>query len=233
MEKTTTEKSDPKFWGNDPNILLSQTYILEFFPTETMTFNQKLNAITRLIIILTVVSFAITKKIRLVVIAALLFGAIYLMHYVKTRDTSSAATATAEGFENPADKLTKKKQEFLAPSPQNPMGNVLMTDYEDDPNKKPAPPLDNEEVSEQILEKTREFIVKNNSSQPDIKDKLFSDLGDNFDFEMSMRPFYSTASTEIPNDQTAFAEFCYGGMVSCKEGNAFACARNLQIHVMI
>lgn len=226
------EKTDPKFWGNDPNILLSQTYILEFFPTETMTYNQKLNAITRLIIVLTVVSFAITKRPRLIFIAAFLLGAIYLMHYVKS-PRAAAAAAAAEGFENPADKLTKKKQDFLEPTPQNPMGNVLMTHYEDDPQKKPAPPLDNEETAEQILEKTREFIVKNNSSQPDIKDKLFSDLGDNFDFEMSMRPFYSTASTEIPNDQTAFAEFCYGGMVSCKEGNAFACARNLQRHVMI
>jgi hypothetical protein len=31
----------------------------------------------------------------------------------------------------------------------------------------------------------------------------------------------------IPNDQGAFAEFCYGSMISCKEGNNFACARNM------
>ena len=38
--------------------------------------------------------------------------------------------------------------------------------------------------------------------QPDIESKLFKDLGDNFDFEQSMRPFYATANTKVPNDQT-------------------------------
>jgi hypothetical protein len=61
----------------------------------------------------------------------------------------------------------------------------------------------------------------------DIADKIFHDLGEQLVFEQSMRPFYSNPGTTIPNDQTSFAEFCYGSMVSCKEGNKFACARNL------
>ena len=60
--------------------------------------------------------------------------------------------------------------------------------------------------------------------------KLFKDLGDQYIFEQSLRPFNSTSSTTIPNDQGAFADFCYGSMVSCKEGNMFACARNLARH---
>ena len=66
--------------------------------------------------------------------------------------------------------------------------------------------------------------------QSKITDKLYQSLGDNLAFEQSMRPFYSTPSTTIPNDQGAFADFCYGSMVSCKEGNPFACARNLARH---
>ena len=118
------------------------------------------------------------------------------------------------------------KKDFYPVTSRNPMGNVLLTDYEDNPNKKPAPPT--EDDIDNILEKTKEMIIKTNPGQPDIADKLFSDLGDNFNFEQSMRPFYSNANTEIPNDQNAFAEFCYGSMISCKEGNNFACARNLQ-----
>ena len=57
-------------------------------------------------------------------------------------------------------------------------------------------------------------------------EKLFADLANEFEFEQSMRPFYSTASSTIPNDQKSFAEFCYGSMISCKEGNLFACARD-------
>ena len=46
------------------------------------------------------------------------------------------------------------------------------------------------------------------------------------EFEQSLRPFYSNPSTTIPNDQGSFADFCYGSMVSCKEGNPYACYRN-------
>ena len=56
-------------------------------------------------------------------------------------------------------------------------------------------------------------------------------MGSNFEFEQSLRPFHSTPSTTIPNDQGAFAEFCYGSMISCKEGNEFACARNHARHI--
>jgi hypothetical protein len=54
-------------------------------------------------------------------------------------------------------------------------------------------------------------------------------------FEQSMRQFYSTPSTQNPDDQQAFAEFCYGSMISCAEGNKFACARNAAAmrHTMI
>ena len=66
-----------------------------------------------------------------------------------------------------------------------------------------------------------------NPDQPDISDKLFRDLGEQYVFEQSLRQFTSNPSTTIPNDQAGFAEFAYGSMVSCKEGNLFACARNL------
>ena len=60
--------------------------------------------------------------------------------------------------------------------------------------------------------------------------KLFKDAGSELMFEQSLRPFNSNPSTTIPNDQAGFAEFCYGSMISCKEGNQFACARNLARH---
>ena len=59
-----------------------------------------------------------------------------------------------------------------------------------------------------------------------IKNRLFQDLGDNFVFNQSMRNFYSTPSTTIPNDQKGFAEFCYGNMSSCKEGDTIQCSKN-------
>jgi len=105
-----------------------------------------------------------------------------------------------------------------------------MTDYDYNPNKKPAPPAFNKNVNEKILEDAKQLVINSNPGQPDIADKLFKDLGEQYVFEQSLRPFHSNPNTTIPNDQEAFAEFCYGSMVSCKEGNPFACARNLTRH---
>jgi hypothetical protein len=46
-------------------------------------------------------------------------------------------------------------------------------------------------------------------------------------FDHSMRNFYTNPSTTIPNDQEGFANFCFGDMISAKEGNEFALARNM------
>ena len=48
----------------------------------------------------------------------------------------------------------------------------------------------------------------------------------NFEFEQSMRQFYTTANTKVCNDQTAFAKYCYGDMPSCKEGDGLNCTKN-------
>jgi len=58
------EKKVP-FWSVNPNILFQHDYMLEFFPVETMTYEQKLNAISRAVIVLGVVGFIFTRSIRI------------------------------------------------------------------------------------------------------------------------------------------------------------------------
>ena len=119
---------------------------------------------------------------------------------------------------------------FATPTSINPFSNVLISDYDYNVNKKPAAPSFNTNVNNDILIQAKQLVSEANPDQPDISDKLFKDLGEQFVFEQSLRPFHSNPSTTIPNDQQGFAEFCYGSMVSCKEGNMFACARNLARH---
>ena len=47
-------KSDP-FWLNDFTILIEKNRLIEFFPTEDMSINEKLNAITRLMFYISLV----------------------------------------------------------------------------------------------------------------------------------------------------------------------------------
>ena len=90
----------------------------------------------------------------------------------------------------------------------------------------PAPPASNPTVQELITQNVVRTVQQANPTQPDISEKLFRDLNEQLTFEQSMRPFVSNPATTIPNDQGAFAQFCYGDMISCKEGNMFACGRN-------
>ena len=232
------------FWGNNPNILLQTPS--ELFPVENMSYNQSLNAITRLVILTTIFLFLIFRKWTLIFISLITLGSIWAMHQYhmghnkKVRfeddiDTENFENRNRKRDKDPAIELLGEVNPdiFQKPASNNPFSNTLMTDYDFNPHKKPAPPSFNINTNDDILNQAKQTVIDCNPGQPDIADKLFRDLGEQLVFEQSMRPFYSTASTTIPNDQTSFAEFCYGSMISCKEGNQFACARNLSRHTNV
>lgn len=241
IENKVEKKEKVPFWGKNPNILFNEKYMFEFYPIDTMSYEQKLNAISRTIIILTAISFLFTKNLRLFVIGTITFIAIYVLHYFhekekEKRESKKIVKSLKENFESPALDYLKENNMpiptdvFDNPDSSNPFGNVMVTDYDYKPNKRPAPPANNKIVQDEILEQAKRAVSEANPDHPDIADKLFNDMGSNLEFEQSLRPFHSNPNTAIPNDQTAFAEFCYGSMISCKEGNKFACARNLSRH---
>lgn len=246
--KLNTDEPSIQFWSNNPNILFHRDYIFEFFPVENMTYEQKMNAISRLVILLTIVGFAISRNIRLLIISIITLGTIYLIYRTNQKEkfSNSQNKYGYEGFGGGNKQLainTLKDNEILdvektnrldelfdTPTSSNPMSNVLMSDYDYNVDKKPAQQSFNPQTSSNILEQAKRLVSELNPDQPDISNKLFKDLNDEMEFEQSMRQFYTNPATTIPNDQKAFAEFCYGSMISCKEGNMFACARNMARH---
>jgi len=50
------------FWLENPNTLLNKNYITEIWPNSDFNLARKLNAITRLIIILTILGYFFTKS---------------------------------------------------------------------------------------------------------------------------------------------------------------------------
>lgn len=217
------------FWGENPNVLMQS---IEFFPIETMTFDEKLNAISRGVLVIAILSFLVTFNVRILFVSALTLGVIYAIHIYQVREDEKKKKVIEEKFVNPADKVLKNAgivrdpTLFDEPDSSNPFGNPLPTDYAYNPHKKPAPPAFTEDVNVKITEQAKKMVQELNPDQPDIADKLFRDLGEQYVFEQSLRQFSSNPSTTIVNDQTGFADFCYGSMTSCKEGNLFACSRN-------
>jgi len=234
------KEKEIEFWSDNPNVLLNPAQVTELFPAADMSYNQKLNAITRMIIILTIALFSVLRSVRSILFGFISVGVVYLVHYFYVQDkmkskadeaftgldgqdeTNDPALAVIGGDLN----MTSAANVFDSPSPENPFSNVLLTDINGHPDKKPAGPAYNVTINQRILDSAKQAVVNANPEQPDITDKLFKDLGEQLTFEQSMRQFYSNPSTLTPDDQQAFAEFCYGSMISCAEGNKFACARN-------
>jgi len=233
------------FWTTKPGILISSANIKQLLPTRTMTYIEKLNAITRLTIVITVLAYGLTGSIRSVVVGTLTIGIIVIIHsyYVRTgrklfspfiQNEKDGKSDNVEGFSghssgkthiaNASDLSANLGTHFSQPTPTNPLSNVLLTDIQDNPDKKSAPPAYQDKVYADINHNTVDMIKKSNKSFPGIEEKLFGSLGEKFDFDMSMHQFHSTPNTRVSNDQGAFAQFCYGNMTSCKDGDVLMCS---------
>ena len=217
-------------WLNDPSVLLKKSQINQIWPNDSMNSNQKINSITRLVIILTILGFLITQSYNFFLTGLITLAIIVILFYTKeyknNKTGNTSSSKKTEGFTNP--KLYERvKNNFTNPTKQNPFMNVLSTEIKYSPNRKTAAPAYNSAVETKINNETKDFISSNFDNDPNIKKKLFSTLGDSFEFEdFGQHQFYATANTTIPNDQQGFADFCYGGMTSAKEGNEFALLKN-------
>ena len=263
-----------EFWITNPFILLDKAHIQELWPKAGTSTEAKLNAGTRMVIILSILGYLITMNVNFFIIG---FITLAVMGGLYTVGSSGAQIghgsrdepAGKEGFgsdsnrrpadfENPQPRESYGydrnnvhiKGDFVPPTASNPLMNVLLPEIQYAPERGGAMPAFVPEVESNVNETAKQYIttnfdaskrdvVSNNDSDNaianaassdsearDIYNKLFSNLGDNFEFDQSMRNFYATANTRVNNDQRAFAEFCYGDMVSCKEGDEFACSRH-------
>jgi hypothetical protein len=226
------------FWSKDPLILFNKDYINEIIPTQIMTYEQKMNAITRFVIFSTILGYMFTKSHKLILVCLSILCLIFILyktHYQSIKDTD-------EGFDNnlnnnpnmlndyiplqhsntiPPFKTLNEfvKSEFKEGTKQNPFSNVLLTDILDDPNRNAAPPAFNPEIDMNITKNIKKMVQFINPEIKNTNKQLFNDLTENFNLDQSNRAFFSTANTRVVNDQTAFGNYLYGNMPSSKESS--------------
>jgi hypothetical protein len=226
------------FWINDPTILFNKQYIFELWPTNEMGYTQKLNAITRLIILLTILGYILTHSYTIVVVGILTILGIYFLYSTnKTKITkemlnegftvsnsqpTNVTNSSASTTTNPVTLETVLKSEFKEGNKKNPFSNVLLTEIMDDPNRRSAPPAFNPDVEEDITSNVKKAVQRINPGIESTNHQLYGSLWDNFELDQSNRVFYTTANSRVENDQSAFGNFLYGVMPSSKESNALA-----------
>jgi len=248
------------FWSNDPTILLNKDYIFQLWPSSCMTFEEKLNAISRIVIVLSIFGFLLTRSVRMLVIGLVTLVVVFFLYKYRkqqiikglinkegfvnvTADYSGKsrpatlseahdASSTPSGKKDvPLDNVLKN--DYYSSTKRNPMGNVLLTEISDTPLREAAPPSFNPQVYDDITKNTKRAVQMLNPGIKNTNKQLFGDLGDKFNLDQSMIPFYSTPNTRVPNDQGAFADFLYGNMPSCRDGSAFACVQDNERYILI
>lgn len=198
------------FWLNNPRVLFQHEKIHKIWPYHNMTFYEKLNASTRFIIFLTIFGYIFIPNISIVLIGVIMICTLILIYNRFKNSVNIENMKNINCYPNKEPIVEKK----------NPMGNFLVSDYKDNINKKTNQQEYNEDVESQINETTKNMILDVNKNNED-RNKLFDNLGDDFNFEKSMRQFYTNSSTSMPSNMEGFLNFCFGKLPSEKPLNIY------------
>jgi hypothetical protein len=209
------------FWSNEPAILFNKEYIFELWPTKDMCYEQKMNAITRLIILMTILGYILTSSIKILSVGALTILIIFILFTMRKQKISkkildegfkikdTKIEDTEQYYDNPVTLDSVLKTEFKEGTKKNPFSNVLLTQINDDPERKSAPPSFNVSVSEDITRNIKKTVQMLNPEIKNTDKQLFGDMFQEFELDQSNRQFFSAPNTRVMNDQGAFAKYLY------------------------
>ena len=179
----------------DPKQVVRSDKVTEFWPTSQQTTAERVNATARFVIYATCILYLIRRDIRIFILGATVLSVLYVMEKSKM-------------IKGKKEKKETYVPECQLPTVDNPMANVLMSDYDGRPDRPSACRYDTvrDEVNDMLSGRIPYGPQKSRSPMPDAQRNAFS------------RQFVSGPVTSIPGDQTAFAEWLYGekGAPICK-----------------
>tara|TARA_B100001173_G_C15964713_1_gene537240 strand:- start:157 stop:936 length:780 start_codon:yes stop_codon:yes gene_type:complete len=198
-----------KFWTENFKVLTNKEEIYEFIPTDNMTLIEKLNAIFRLSIILSIALYLFTSNTNYLYICILTGLFTYFIYYYQKENVELYMNSISNDKYNEiqADMLNEEKNKSeIVPTVNNPFMNInLITS-----NKtQEAPPSswNDDDMKDKIEEK--------------FDYNLYRDVSDLYGKSNSQRQYYTAPSTTIPNNQTGFAKWLYGEGPTCKEKSIY------------
>jgi hypothetical protein len=174
-------------WFHHPGELFRSDKVLTFWPNSSQSIDERINASTRFILYLSAVLYLIKRDPRILMLAAMVIAVLYVFERTGTTSVSGSSDYGCQ-----------------LPTEDNATGNVLLSDYTKDPQRPPACyyPTVKDHVSKSLNNLFGQQIqwgpTRSRGLTPDMQQKNFE------------RAFVSMPVTQIPGDQTAFAEWVYG-----------------------
>lgn len=183
------------FWYNNIDILWKDDNWKIIIPSSNMGLNEKLNALVRLSILIGVIQWMLSYNSKFLYIPIICAILSILIHENK----------------NISEKFTNNNEiDTVKPTKDNPLMNYnIITDF---PKRNPAEKsYNNPKIKDNIKEK--------------FNNNLYRDVSDLYGKNNSQRQFYTMPSTTNPNNQTAFAKWCFDTGPTCKE-DTIKCVNN-------
>ena len=195
------------FWLNDYKILFYQDNLTKFFPNINMTLIEKLNAIFRMSIYLSILLYLLTNN-YLYLYIMIVVGVFTCYIYYNQKDNIELYFNSINNSDNNVitERISNNNNNNIEPTTENPFMNInLITDNKEKPS---APSSWNNEKMQKKIEDKFGY-------------NLYRDVGDLYGKSNSQRQYYTVPSTTIPNNQTSFAKWCYGVGPTCKESSIY------------
>ena len=168
----------------DPKEIFRTSELLNFWPTASQTARERVASTTRFILYATCIIYLINRDVRVFALGILALAILYyLMTMNMISDGKLRPSSTDGRVPGPL------RGEVTLPTLNNSMGNVLLSDYVDNPDRPAA------------------------AWYPSMRAEVQNTWSQIHPFERQRdaeRNFYTMPSSTIPNDQAAFAYGAYG-----------------------
>ena len=232
--------SEDKFWLQYPSVLLENSKINQFFPSNKMNYIEKLNSIMRLSIYFSIIYYILKRDYKIIyLIIFISLTTIYIFYFENAN--IKKARELKEIFNNykiidndlyfPKKNYvnTDKFKKCIEPTTENPFMNRSMFDNDIYPDLSSCP--SDKKLSEFISSGVNLTEKNKNKTIAEVtNDKfnlnLYKDVSDIFNNSNSQREYYTMPVTSNPNHQTDFAKWLYKTPMSCKDGNGYQCVAN-------
>ena len=184
----------------DPRDVFKSSDLLTFWPTATQSANQRVSATTRFVLYTACVVYLINRDPRIFALGAVALAILYYMWTTNMiKDGGNLRPTLGD-----ARYSTVFRPDATLPTTENVMGNVLLSDYVDNPDRPAA------------------------AWYPSVRDQVQGAWSQIHPFERQRdaeRNFYTMPSSTIPNDQTGFAQAAYGKPFAgkCHDQGGAAC----------
>jgi hypothetical protein len=183
------------FWTKNPAILFDKNYIFDYFPDQSMSFEEKINAVTRLVILITLLGYFISFSLKVLFIGAITVFAIFM--YIQFRKSTRKGVGAL--FKEGMDGLTSSgndSQDITGNEGQGQGQKQDVTSYETlgikgifNATSNQIIDVDNDDLSN-IINPSRTIT---NKSLPSFLNKEFKNID-------KTNPFGNVLLTEITDD---------------------------------